>query len=73
MKKAADRVLSTTRTAYAATSANVTACRRLDSRMPTSASPDTNRLAGSCAAHGSTAMPSPAESGMPACNGGLGG
>ncbi len=72
MKKAADRVLSTTRTAYGVMSASATACRRLDSKPPTSESPATNRTAGSCAAHGNTAMPSRAASGTPVCNGGLG-
>lgn len=72
MKKAADRVLITTRTAYGVMSASATACHRLDSRPPTSALPATSRTAGSCAALGNMVMPSRVASGMLACNGGLG-
>lgn len=72
MRKAADRVLSTTRTAYGVTSASAMACLRLDWRTRTSRLPGTNRTVGSCAAPGSMATLSRVASGTPACNGGLG-
>lgn len=69
MKKADDRVLNTTRTAYGVTSASATECRRLGLKTPTSALPDTNRRAASCGQPGSTVTRSPAGYGMRACNG----